>query len=153
MSKIFSLAGLRMGWIATRDKDVIQQLHERRDYDTISCGVLDDMLASLALANREAIFARNREILVKNRELLDNWVQKTEGVHYIKPAAGTTALVYYDKDIPSYELCVRLIKEKGLLFTPGSCFELEHCVRIGYAFDSKLLQEGLDRFAEFLNEL
>lgn len=153
MSKIFSLAGLRMGWIATRDMDVIRQLHERRDYDTISCGVLDDMLASLALANKEAIFARNREILLKNRNILDSWVQRTEGVHYIRPVAGTTALVYYDKDIPSYDLCVRLIREKGLLFTPGSCFEMEQCVRIGYAFDSKLLQEGLDRFAEFLKEL
>lgn len=153
MSKIFSLAGLRMGWIATQDMEVIEQLHERRDYDTISCGVLDDMLASLALANKERIFERNREILLKNREILESWVQETEGVHYIKPVAGTTALVYYDKDIPSYDLCVRLIREKGLLFTPGSCFELEHCVRIGYAFDSKLLRQGLDRFAEFLAEL
>lgn len=152
MSKVFSLAGLRMGWIATRDMDVIHQIHERRDYDTISCGVLDDMLASLALANKERIFARNREILLKNREILDNWVQETEGVHYIKPVAGTTALVYYDKDIPSYDLCVRLIREKGLLFTPGSCFELENCVRIGYAFDSKLLKEGLNQFTEFLKE-
>ncbi len=46
------LAGLRMGWIATRDMDVIHQIHERRDYDTISCGVLDDMLAGLALAHK-----------------------------------------------------------------------------------------------------
>lgn len=153
MSKIFSLAGLRMGWIATRGMDVIDQVHERRDYDTISCGVLDDMLAGLALANKEKIFERNRAILLKNREILDKWVQETEGVHYVKPVAGTTALVYYDKDIPSYELCVRLIREKGLLFTPGSCFEMEGCVRIGYAFDSKLLQQGLDKFSEFLSEI
>ena len=152
MSKIFSLAGLRMGWIATRDNDVIHQIHERRDYDTISCGVLDDMLASMALANKEKIFERNREILLKNREILDQWVKETEGVHYVKPVAGTTALVYYDKDIPSYDLCVRLIREKGLLFTPGECFEMEGCVRIGYAFDSKLLRQGLDKFSEFLKE-
>ena len=152
MSKIFSLAGLRMGWIATRDMDVIHQIRERRDYDTISCGVLDDMLAGLALAHKEKIFERNRAILLKNREILDKWVQETEGVHYVKPVAGTTALVYYDKDIPSYDLCVRLIREKGLLFTPGSWFEMEGCVRIGYAFDSKLLAQGLEKFAEFLRE-
>lgn len=152
MSKIFSLAGLRMGWIATRDKDVIHQIHERRDYDTISCGVLDDMLAAMALANKEKIFDRNREILLKNRAILDKWVSETEGVHYVKPVAGTTALVYYDKDIPSYDLCVRLIRKKGLLFTPGSCFEMEGCVRIGYAFDSKLLLAGLEKFEEFLKE-
>ena len=152
MSKVFSLAGLRMGWIVTTDEEALNLILERRDYNTISCGVLDDMLASIALANKDKIFDRNREILIKNREILDKWVNETEGVHYIKPVAGTTALVYYDKDIPSYDLCIRLIREKGLLFTPGAAFEMEGAVRIGYAFDSKLLQQGLDKFTEFLNE-
>ena len=152
MSKIFSLAGLRMGWIATRDEEVVELVHGRRDYDTISCGVIDDMLASMALEHKEQIFARNREILLKNRAILDQWVNETEGVHYVRPVAGTTALVYYDMDIPSYDLCVRLIREKGLLFTPGSAFEMEGAVRIGYAFDSKLLKQGLDQFGDFLKE-
>ena len=152
MSKIFSLAGLRLGWIATRDEEALHMIHERRDYDTISCGRLDDMLASLALANKEKIFERNRNILLKNRAILDAWVTETPGVHYVRPVAGTTALVYYDLDMPSYDLCVRLIKEKGLLFTPGSSFEMEGAVRIGYAFDSKTLKEGLEKFSEFLEE-
>lgn len=152
MSKIFSMAGVRMGWIVTRDEEALHMMHERRDYDTISCGVLDDMLSSIALANKEKIYDRNRRILNTNREILDQWVQETEGVHYVRPVAGTTALVYYDMDIPSYDLCVRLIKEKGLLFTPGSAMEMEGAVRIGYAFDSKLLREGLEQFSDFLKE-
>ncbi len=153
MSKIFSLAGLRMGWIATKSEEVINACRERRDYDTISCGVLDDLFASLALTNKEKVFDRNRAILIKNRAILDQWVNETPEVSYIKPVAGTTALVYYDKDVLSYELCVKLLKEKGVLFTPGSCFEMEKCVRIGYAFDSKTLKEGLDKFTEFLREI
>ncbi len=153
MSKIFSLAGLRMGWIVSRSEEVIEACRKRRDYDTISCGVLDDLFASMALANKEMIFERNRKILIKNREILDQWVNETPEVSYIKPVAGTTALVYYKKDMPSYDLCVRLIKEKGVLFTPGSCFEMEGSVRIGYAFDSKTLREGLDKFTEFLREI
>ncbi|MBN7773434.1 aminotransferase [Clostridium aminobutyricum] len=152
MSKIFSLAGLRMGWIVSKDAGVLQACRTRRDYDTICCGSLDDLFASIALSNKDKIFERNKSILKHNREILDKWVNETKGVHYVKPVAGTTALVYYDKNIPSYDLCVRLIKEKGLLFTPGSCFELEGCVRIGYAFDSKTLKEGLDKFTEFLKE-
>lgn len=153
MSKIFSLAGLRMGWIATKDHDVITACLKRRDYDTISCGVLDDIFASLALTNKDKIFARNSQILRENRAILDDWVNETPEVSYLKPVAGTTALVYYDKDIPSYDLCVRLIREKGLLMTPGSCFEMEGCVRIGYAFDSKVVRDGLDIFAEYLRNL
>lgn len=152
MSKIFSMAGVRMGWIVTKDEALLHEILEHRDYNTISCGVVDDMLSAIALENKEKIFKRNSEILIKNREILDKWVNETPGVHYIRPVAGTTALVYYDLPMDSYTLCIRLIKEKGLLFTPGAAFEMEGAVRIGYAFDSKLLKEGLDKFAEFLEE-
>lgn len=153
MSKIFSMAGVRLGWIVTRDEELLERLKERRDYDTISCGVIDDKLAALALANKDKIYQRNSEILLKNRKILDDWVNATPEVYYQRPVAGTTALVYYKKDIPSYELCIKLLEEKGVLFTPGECFEMEGAVRIGYAFDSKLLQKGLDLFAEFLKEI
>ena len=105
------------------------------------------------MANKDKIIERNRAILLKNRQILDDWVNATPEVYYQRPVAGTTALVYYKKDIPSRELCDRLIKETGVLFTPGECFEMEGAVRIGYAFDSKVLQEGLDLFAEFLRKI
>ena len=153
MSKCWSMAGVRLGWIVTRDMDLIHRCHERRDYDTISCAVIDDKLAALALANKDKIIERNRAILNTNRQILDDWVNATPEVYYQRPVAGTTALVYYKKDIPSRELCGRLLKETGVLFTPGECFEMEGSVRIGYAFDSKVLQEGLDLFAGFLKTI
>ena len=153
MSKSWSMAGVRLGWIVTRDMNLIHRCHERRDYDTISCAVIDDKLAALALANKDKIIERNREILNTNRKILDDWVNATPEVYYQKPVAGTTALVYYKKNMPSRELCDRLIKETGVLFTPGECFEMEGAVRIGYAFDSKVLQKGLDLFADFLKTI
>lgn len=153
MSKSWSMAGVRLGWIVTRDMNLIHRCHERRDYDTISCAVIDDKLAALALANKEKIIERNREILNTNRKILDDWVNATPEVYYQRPVAGTTALVYYKKNMPSREICDRLIKETGVLFTPGECFEMEGAVRIGYAFDSKVLQKGLDLFADFLKTI
>lgn len=153
MSKTFSMAGVRLGWIATRDEELMELLKERRDYDTISCGVIDDKLAALALKNKDKIYERNSKILLNNRRILDEWVNETPEVYYQRPVAGTTALVYYKNDMPSYDLCVKLLESKGVLFTPGECFEMEGAVRIGYAFDSKLLKEGLDLFTEFLREI
>lgn len=153
MSKTFSMAGVRLGWIATRNEELLERCKERRDYDTISCGVIDDKLAALALKHKDKILARNRQIVLHNRKILDDWVNATPEVYYQKPEAGTTALVYYRKDMPSYELCVKLLERKGVLFTPGECFEMEGAVRIGYAFDSKLLKQGLDLFTEFLREI
>ena len=153
MSKCWSMAGVRLGWIVTRDADLIWRCHERRDYDTISCAVLDDKLAALALANKDKIIERNNAILKKNRQILDDWVNATPEVYYQRPVAGTTALVYYRKNMSSRELCERLLRETGVLFTPGECFEMEGAVRIGYAFDSKVLKEGLDLFAAFLKTI
>ena len=153
MSKSWSMAGVRLGWIVTRDIDLIHRFHERRDYDTISCAVIDDKLAALALANKDKIIERNRAILLRNRQILDDWVNATPEVYYQKPVAGTTALVYYKKDMPSRELCDKLMKSKGVLFTPGECFEMEGAVRIGYAFDPEMLQKGLELFTAFLHEI
>lgn len=153
MSKCWSMAGVRLGWIVTRDVDLIRRCHERRDYDTISCAVLDDKLAALALANKDKIIERNSAILKKNRQILDDWVNATPEVYYQRPVAGTTALVYYRKNMSSRELCERLLRETGVLFTPGECFEMEGAVRIGYAFDSKVLKEGLDLFGAFLKTI
>ncbi len=153
MSKVFSLAGLRMGWIATRCQEVIDLCKERRDYDTISCGVLDDIFASIALESKEEIFKRNRAILKKNREILEEWVNKEPHITYIKPEAGTTALLYYDFKVPSKEFCKNLLRDTGIFFTPGECFDLEYCVRIGYAYDSKTLADGLSRLSEYMKKL
>lgn len=131
----------------------MKQICGRRDYDTISCGYIDDILAGIALEHKDKIFERNSKILLEGREIVDKWVNETEGVNYVKPVAGTTALVYYDKDIPSFDFCVHLVKDKGVLTTPGSCFEMEHCIRIGYAFSPDVLKTGLDIIAETLKEM
>ncbi|BDB01000.1 aminotransferase [Clostridium botulinum] len=153
MSKIFSLAGLRLGWIVSKDEKIINLCKERRDYDTISCGVLDDIFASLALENKDAILERNRKIVMTNRALLHQWVSSEPRVSYVKPVAGNTALIYYDVDMHSYEFCEKLLKKTGVFYTPGECFDLDYCFRIGYAFDSKTLMEGLKKTSEFISSL
>lgn len=153
MSKTFSLAGLRLGWIVSKDEKIINLCRERRDYDTISCGVLDDIFAALALENKDAILERNRKIVMKNRALLEQWVSSEPRVSYVKPVAGNTALIYYNLDMHSYEFCEKLLKETGVFYTPGECFDLDYCFRIGYAFDSKTLMEGLEKTSEFISNL
>ena len=101
MSKVFSLAGLRMGWIATHDQAALKAFLSHRDYNLISCGIFDDAIAAVALRHSDKMLARNRQIVRENLAILDMWIQAHPHFHYTKPQAGTTALVYYDFDIPS----------------------------------------------------
>lgn len=153
MSKVFSLAGLRLGWIASNNKDVINECLSHREYNIISCGLLDEIFASLALANADDILIRNKKIIRENLCILDEWVSKQPYIYYKKPKAGTTALLYYDFNISSEKFCDEVYKQNGVFLTPGFCFELEHCVRIGYACDKKLLINGLDSLADYVNNL
>lgn len=152
MSKVYALAGLRLGWIATRDATIMQAILRRRDYDTISCGVLDDYLAALALTQRDPLMQRNRAIVHHNRGRLKAWVEATPGVTMTGAEAGTTALIYYAPTIDSYTFCEQLIEQYGVLVTPGAAFGLEQCFRIGYAYDSTHLMEGLERIGQFVAE-
>ena len=149
MSKVFSLAGLRLGWIATRDKDALRALVSHRDYDLISGGMIDEAIAALALKHSDKMLARSRAIVRENLAILDNWVAGEKHVSYVKPLGGTTALVYYDFDIPSYELCEEMYHKTGAFVTPGDCFEQPKSMRIGYAYGKEALVNGLKAVSEY----
>ena len=152
MSKVFSLAGLRLGWIATRDEELKREILSHRDYNTISCGLFDEEVAAITLANKEKVLDRSRAIIRKNLAILDEWVKGQEHISYVKPSAGTITLLHYDLDIDSYSFCMELIKEKGVLLTPGDCFEESKTLRIGYASDTDELIEGLEKLGEYIAE-
>lgn len=153
MSKVFSLAGLRLGWIASRDEAFIASCLSHRDYNLISCGMFDEAVAAIALSHREALLARNRGIVRGNLAILDAWVSRQAHFYYRRPQAGTTALVYYDYDIPSYEFCERMYHATGAFVTPGDCFEQPKSFRVGYACDEKTLIAGLAAVEEFAKTL
>ncbi len=150
MSKVFSLAGLRLGWIATQDTEVIKACLSHRDYNLISCGIFDEMLAATALKHSEILLERSKRIVRENLQILDDWVKSEPYVSYVKPEAGTTALVYYDLDIPSYTFCEEMYQKTGAFVTPGDCFEIPHSMRIGYANGKQALLDGLKAISKYI---
>ncbi|WP_374369167.1 aminotransferase [Dongia sp.] len=152
MSKTYSLAGLRLGWIAA-PVELIQAVSIHRDYNTISVGMLDDHFAALALENRAKVLARSQKITRGNLAILDSWVAAEPRISYVKPQSGTTALLKYEADLSSEDFCVRLLKETGVMLTPGSAMDMEGYLRIGYANNPEVLTAGLARMSEFLAKL
>lgn len=152
MSKPYSLAGLRLGWIVGPTR-LLTEVATHRDYTTISVGRVDDLLACVALENKDAILARSHHITRTNLAILDEWVTGRDDITYVKPASGTTALLRYNAPIGSYEFCTRLLQETGVMFTPGAAFDIEHTVRIGFADNTENLRTGLELVGQFLDRL
>lgn len=155
MSKVWSLAGIRLGWAITKSPELRRDLLSHRDYDLISCGMFDEAVGAFALAHADKILARSRRIVRQNLAALEAWVDSEEHLSFVKPEAGTTALVYYDYDLDSYEFCTRMIQTTGALVTPGDAFEEPKSMRIGYAYSDNVddLKEGLAAISAFLRTL
>jgi len=149
MSKVYSLAGLRLGWIAA-PVDVIHAVSIHRDYNTISVGMIDEYFANMALENSDKILARSRDITRRNLAILDAWVMAEPSITYVKPKSATLALLKYDFDIPSRDFCVDLLARTGVMLTPGSAMDMEGYVRIGFANGTDVLEEGLAKISGFL---
>lgn len=149
MSKTYSLAGLRLGWIAG-PADLIQDVLVHRDYNTISVGMIDDYLAALALEHREALLARNHAIVRTNLSVVEAWAAREPAISWVKPKSGTTALLKYGLDMPSREFCIELVEETGVMLTPGSALDMEGYVRLGYANNRTVLEHGLAQISAFI---
>lgn len=143
VSKVFSLAGLRLGWIVAKP-DIIEKISVHRQYNTISVGILDDYFASVAIENKEKIIKRNLEQILKGKKVLLDWVNSEEHFRVIEPQGGTTAFVGYDFPVKSCQFCEKLQKDTGVMILPGETLELDGYLRIGYGNNHKKLQQALE---------
>lgn len=149
MSKAYSLAGLRVGWIVAQ-RSLLEQVMIHRDYNTISVGGVDELLSAIALENRAKILERAHAITRGNLAILSDWVEGEPLISWVRPRSGTTALLKYDLPIASRDFCMQLLEEEGVLFTPGSAMDMEGWLRIGYANPTDDLRAGLARVSVFL---
>lgn len=152
MSKVFSLAGLRLGWILA-PKEVMEKIIVHREYNTISVSILDDYFSSIAIENRDKIINRNLSKIIEGKKILSDWINSEPHISWTEPKGGTTALLRYDIPIKSVDLCKKLLADTGVLFLPGSALEMEGYLRVGYCSDLSKLQTGLEKFSEWMRNL
>jgi aspartate/methionine/tyrosine aminotransferase len=159
MSKAYSLAGIRVGWIACRNPDLIEQITATRDYTTISVSQLDQAVAAFALGPDviHALLGRNIQMAKANLELLERFIIKhDEYCSWVKPVAGTTAFVKFVRDgkpINAEAFCRELQAKAGVMLLPGDFGfgeEFRGYVRIGYVNHTNVLKEGLEEMRKFM---
>lgn len=170
MSKAFSLAGIRVGWVASRDRSIIKQIAAARDYTTISVSQLDDQVAAYTLSGAvmPCLLERNLNLARTNLGLLSGFVEKYgEVCEWVKPTAGTTALIRFRNRkgkekgkrevVKDGEFVVDLLEKTKVLVMPGSvCFgkgeDFKGTVRFGYVCETDVLAEGLERLGRYVEE-
>lgn len=154
LSKAYSLAGIRVGWIASRSQAIVDKIAAARHYTTISVSSLDQQVAARALSSStiHALLARNIGLARANLEILDKFVIKHDDViEWVKPKAGTTAFLRFHREgkpVDAAKFCKTLLDETGVLFVPGlESFgkRFPGYVRVGFCCETEVLKEGLEK--------
>ncbi len=149
MSKAYGLAGLRIGWVATRNKELFGALAAFKDYTTICNSAPSEYLATLALRHRHSIIERNLGIIRRNLSMLTSFFSRHQDLFvWHEPKAGPIAFPRYLGGSVE-QFCDELVRHAGVLLLPGTLYGGEYdCFRIGFGRSN--LPECLPKLEQFL---
>jgi aspartate/methionine/tyrosine aminotransferase len=150
VSKAYGLAGLRVGWIVTRDRDLLGRLASYKDYSTICNSAPGEFFAGIALRHRGKIVARNLEIVRRNVGLLERFFADWSGLFsWVRPRGGTTAFPRLKGEAGASAFCTDLLESAGVLLVPATVFEHGDAhIRFGYGRQD--MPEALERLDGYL---
>ena len=151
MSKAFGLPGLRIGWIACQDQELLQKIEHTKHYTSLCNSGPAEIISLIALRNQATILQRNNEIIAHNMILLDVFFTKHADLFsWVRPQGGCTGFVQYHGTKPLHDFCYEVIEKAGILLLPGSVYSVSSPhFRIG--FGRKNMPEVLAHLEKFLS--
>jgi aspartate/methionine/tyrosine aminotransferase len=157
MSKSYGLPGLRVGWIACRDRSVLRTLERAKHYTSICNSAPSEVLALIALRAREHLLERNRRIVAGNVPVFDEFFSRFPGLfEWRPPRGGCVCFPRYLGDDGVEAMCAGLVEERGVLLLPASIFRSELTPtptdRFRLGIGRRSPQEGLEQWAAWLAE-
>jgi aspartate/methionine/tyrosine aminotransferase len=153
LSKTFGLPGLRIGWVATRDHDILEQMRLLKDYTTICSSAPSEILGLMAVRDREYIITRQMARIRKNIKILDDFFsQYSDCMCCNRPLGGSICFPRMSLTDDTSEFCEALISETGIMLVPSKVFQYgNHHVRIGFGREN--FPEIIERFSVYVDAL
>ena len=148
-SKTYGLAGLRIGWVATKNRDVYEKMASLKDYTTICNSAPSEFLAELALRHRQKLIDRNLDIIKNNLAIVDELFARHSSLFsWTRPQAGSMGFPKLLKgNVESF--CDDLVTKAGVLLLPGSMYDdSRNHFRIGLG--RKNLPQAVEELEKYL---
>lgn len=126
MSKSYGLPGLRIGWIATSDHDLLGRMERAKHYLSICNSGPSEILATIALKARQQLLERNRKIIDDNLALLGSFFAEFSDIFdWAVPDGGCIGYPRYKGADGVENFCERLVEDAGVLLLPASIYRSE----------------------------
>lgn len=150
MSKAYGLAGLRVGWIATQDRELLEEMGQMKHYLSICNSAPSEILALIALRASDRILERNRALMRDNLVQVDRLFEEFgDQVEWVAPKGGCIGFPRYTGGESADWLADRLYEEYGVLILPGSVYghQGDH---FRLSFGRKVTVQAIDLLRHFL---
>lgn len=154
MSKAYSAAGIRLGWMITKNTKVLRDAASRRDYNTISVSKIDDEVAQYVLKHRDVILERNYKLCLSNLKMLTQFVEGSCGKYRFvtAPQAGSVCLIKPAGVKNTIQFAQFIAEKWKILLVPGDLFGVSNSLRLGYGNSEDDLSKGLALLEEAYDE-
>lgn len=151
MSKTYGLPGLRLGWLASHDRDALTKIVNFKHYTTICASAPSELLSALALRHRHVFADRNRAIVLANLACIDAFlIRHANRLSWVRPTAGTIGFMQVANVNDTAAFCEQLIADAGVLLLPGAVYDEPAHFRIGFGRTS--MPESLRHFNAWLQK-
>ncbi|WP_041917654.1 aminotransferase class I/II-fold pyridoxal phosphate-dependent enzyme [Dehalococcoides mccartyi] len=134
LSKSFGLPGLRSGWLACRDKDMLSKMAGYKDYTTICGSATDEILSIIALRNKNTIVSDQMKQLNRNLKLLEGFMDRHKtNFSWVKPKAGSVCFPRLNKATSCMDFCHQILEKTGIMLLPSEVYDYgQSHFRIGF---------------------
>lgn len=150
LSKAFSIAGVRTGWMIEHDAERRRQYWNARAYFSISNTTTGEMLSEIAIRKREVVLGKAQETATRNLKLLESFMAEHHDVlGWAPPQGGMTAFPWLVSGDNARAFC-QVAAEHGILLAPGDCFDAPSHFRLGFAAAGDDFSRALERFGIFV---
>ncbi|HLN52224.1 MAG TPA: pyridoxal phosphate-dependent aminotransferase [Lentimicrobium sp.] len=150
-AKSFGLAGLRIGWVVSHNKELLDEMKRMKDYLTICNSAPSEILTIIALNNSERFIDVNLQKIRKNKIVFRDFVNKHKEMfpNYHETTAGSTSLVRMNIDEPTISYTDKLVRKTGIMIVPSELFEYGNShIRIGFGREN--MPEALDLWDQYI---
>ncbi len=155
LSKAVAMTGWRMGYLATKDKDILKAVKKLQSQSTSNINSITQAASITALdGSADSDIEMMRVEFEKRKHLAVKLMNEIDGLSVVDPT-GAFYLFVNIKDVSndSMQFCQDLLSEVGVAVVPGVAFGLEGYFRLSFATDEDTIKDGINRIAKFVKDI
>jgi aspartate/methionine/tyrosine aminotransferase len=150
LTKSYGLAGLRCGWVLS-SPEIAERIRRARDVVDGTGSIVAERLGVLAFEHLDALMARTRTLLARNRGIVEPFLQAHAELEYVAPDGGTVVFPRLRGVADTRPFAERLLAERQTAVVPGHFFQAPSHIRVGFSGDTEALAAGLERLGAALD--